>query len=130
MHDPIADLLTRIRNANTALHRYTDIEWSKMKEAIVIILKEKGFVAHYLVKEEKKKKRIRIFLRYTPERKPLVHGLKRMSKPSLRRYITAQKIPTIQGGMGISILSTSQGVVEGNVARQKKIGGELLCIAW
>lgn len=130
MHDPIADMLTRLRNGNRALHRFVDIDWSKMKEAIVKILKEKGFVAHYLVKEEKKKKRVRVFLRYTPDRKPLIQGIKRVSKPSLRCYTAVQKIPTIRGGMGITILSTSEGVMEGALAREKKIGGELLCVAW
>ncbi len=128
--DPIADLLTRIRNASTARHRYLDVSWSKMREAIVKILKENGFVAHFLVKEENKKKTMRIFLKYTPQREPVINGLKRVSKPSLRRYVTHNEIPRVLGGMGISIVSTSSGVIDGKTARGKKIGGELLCLAW
>ncbi|MCH9627626.1 MAG: 30S ribosomal protein S8 [Chlamydiales bacterium] len=128
--DPIADLLTRIRNASSAKHRYLDVDWSKMREAIVKILKENGFVAHYLVKEENKRKTMRVFLKYTSDRVGVIHGLKRVSKPSLRKYIPSQKIPTVLGGMGISIVSTSKGVVDGKTARELNIGGELLCLAW
>ncbi len=128
--DPIADLLTRIRNASSAKHRYLDVSWSKMREAIVKILKENGFIAHYLVKEENKRKTMRVFLKYTSDREGVIHGLKRVSKPSLRKYIPSQKIPTVLGGMGISIVSTSKGVVDGKTARELNIGGELLCLAW
>jgi len=128
--DPIADLLTRIRNASHARLRYIDVNYSKMKEAIVKILKEKGFVAHYLIKEEKKKGTMRIFLKYASQREPVIHGLKRVSKPSLRKYVSCGQIPRVLGGMGIAIVSTSQGIMEGDVARQQKIGGELLCLAW
>ncbi|NGX54076.1 MAG: 30S ribosomal protein S8 [Chlamydiae bacterium] len=130
MHDTVADLLTRIRNASSARHRYTDIRWSKAKEAIVKILKDQGFVAHFLVKEEKKKKTMRIFLKYADDRLPVIQGLKRVSKPSLRRYLRAQKIPSVKGGMGISVMSTSQGIMEGSLAREKKLGGEILCQVW
>jgi small subunit ribosomal protein S8 len=130
MNDPIADLLTRIRNACKARHLYVDVGFSKMKEAITKILKEHGFVAHYLVKEEKKKKTMRIFLKYTAERKGVINGLKRVSKPSLRKYVPRKEIPHILGDMGISIVSTSKGVLEGNEAREMNIGGELVCYAW
>lgn len=129
-NDPIADLLTRIRNASNARHRYIDVDYSKMKESIAKILKEHGFVAHYLVKEEKKKGTIRIFLKYTGTRDPVIHDLKRVSKPSLRKYVSSGRIPTVLGGMGISIISTSRGVLEGSAAREQKLGGELLCLAW
>ena len=93
--DPIADLLTRIRNASAAKHRYLDVSHSKMREAIVKILKENGFIAHFLVKEENKRKTIRVFLKYTGDREGVIHGLKRVSKPSLRKYVSSQKIPTV-----------------------------------
>lgn len=128
--DPIADLLTRIRNASQARLLYLDVYSSNMLEAIVKILKENGFIAHYLVKEENGRRTMRIFLKYTPNRAPVINGLKRISKPSLRRYIACQEIPRVLGGMGISILSTSKGVVDGKTARELKVGGELLCQAW
>jgi len=130
MNDPIADLLTKLRNASKAQHRFIDIGWSNMKEAIVKILRDKGFVAHYLVKEEKKIATMRIFLKYGMEREPVIQGIRRVSRPSLRRYVSYQDIPRVMGGMGITILSTSKGVLEGNTARQQKVGGELLCLAW
>jgi small subunit ribosomal protein S8 len=130
LNDPIADLLTRLRNGSRARHRYIDVSYSKMKEAVVKILKEKGFVAHYLIKEEKKKGTMRIFLKYAAQREPVIHGLRRMSKPSLRKYVSYGQIPRVLGGMGITIVSTSKGVMEGDMARQQKIGGELLCLAW
>lgn len=128
--DPIADLLTRIRNASQAKHRYIDISYSKLKEAIVKILKERGFIAHFLIKEENKKITMRIFLKYTAGRDPIIHGLKRVSKPSIRRYVSSAKIPVVLGGMGISIISTSKGVMSGDLAREQNLGGELLCLAW
>lgn len=128
--DPIADLLTRIRNASAAKHLYLDVRQSNMLESIVKILKDNGFVAHYLVKEENKRKTMRIFLKYTANREAVIHGLKRVSKPSLRKYITSQKIPTVLGGMGISIISTSKGVLDDKAAREQNVGGELLCQAW
>jgi small subunit ribosomal protein S8 len=128
--DPIADLLTRLRNASCAKHRYIDVGYSQVKEAIIKILKEKGFVAHYLVKEEKKKGTMRVFLKYGGEREPVIHELTRVSKPSLRKYVSYDQIPRVLGGMGIAIVSTSKGIMEGDTARQQKIGGELLCLAW
>ena len=128
--DPIADLLTRLRNASQARHRYIDISYSKMKEAVVKILKEKGFIAYYLIKEEKKMGTMRIFLKYASQREPVINGLKRVSKPSLRKYVSFGQIPRVLGGMGISIVSTSKGVMDGDLARERKIGGELLCLAW
>ncbi|NGX54922.1 MAG: 30S ribosomal protein S8 [Chlamydiae bacterium] len=130
MNDTVADLLTRIRNAGGARHRYTDVRWSNAKESIVKILKNQGFVAHFLIKEEKKKKTMRIFLKYGEDRLPVIQGLKRVSKPSLRQYLSSQKIPRVMGGMGIAIVSTSQGVMEGSLAREKNLGGEFLCQVW
>ncbi|WP_201456592.1 30S ribosomal protein S8 [Chlamydia sp. 17-3921] len=128
--DSIADLLTRIRNALKAEHVYVDLEHSKMREAIVKILKQKGFIAHHLVKEENRKRVMRIFLQYDNDRSSVIHQLKRVSKPSRRVYVSAAKIPYVFGNMGISVLSTSQGVMDGSTARAKNIGGELLCLVW
>ncbi len=128
--DTIADLLTRIRNALMAEHLYVDVQHSKMREAIVKILKQHGFITHYLVKEENRLRTMRIFLRYSDDRKPVIHQLKRVSKPSRRVYVSVEKIPYVFGNMGISVLSTSQGILEGSVARAKNVGGELLCLVW
>lgn len=130
LSDPIADLLTRIRNASHAKHRYIDIAHSHMNEAIVKVLKEQGFVVQFLVKEEDRKKTMRVFIRYSAGREAVIHGIKRVSKPSLRKYVSCKKIPRVLGGMGISILSTPKGVLDGDKARELNVGGELLCLAW
>lgn len=130
LHDPIADLLTRIRNASKAKKRFVDIDHSKMKEGIVRVLKEKGFVAQYLIKEENKKSKMRIFLKFKDNREQVIQGIKRISRPSLRRYVTYQDIPRVFGGMGIAILSTSKGLMDGEQARKTGLGGELLATAW
>jgi len=129
--DPVADFLTRIRNALKAQHRYVDVDWSKMKESICGILKEQGFIENYLVKKENAQRgTVRIFLKYSYGRKPVIQGLKRVSTPGLRRYVGHQDIPCFYGGLGLSILSTSNGVLTGAVANEMKIGGELLCLIW
>lgn len=130
--DPVADFLTRIRNALKAQHRYVDISWSKMKQHMAEILKNYGFIENYMVKQESKQRgTIRIILKYTEGRRPVIQGLKRVSKPGLRKYVGHDDIPYFYGGMGLSIISTSQGLMSGNEAKQvKKIGGELLCIVW
>ncbi|CDR33066.1 30S ribosomal protein S8 [Criblamydia sequanensis] len=130
LSDPIADFLTRVRNASSAERRYVDICWSKMKEKLAEILKEQGFVENYLVKKENDKRgTIRIFLKYD-SRKPVIRGLKRVSKPGLRRYVKHEDIPNFFGGYGVAIVSTSQGVMVGNEATKRRIGGELLCMIW
>lgn len=131
MSDPVADFLTRIRNASSAQRRYVDANWSKLKESIAEILKEQGFIESYLVKKDDKQRgTIRLFLKYNRTRKPVIQGLKRMSKPGLRRYVKSTDIPVFYGGLGLSIVSTSQGVMAGREAIEKKIGGELLCMVW
>lgn len=129
--DPIADFLTRIRNASSdgALHRYVDVPWSRMLQNIADILKNGGYIENYLVKLDKNRGTIRVFLKYS-ERKPVIQGLKRVSKPGLRRYVRHNDIPRFYGGQGLSILSTSQGVISGSEANKRKIGGELLCLVW
>jgi small subunit ribosomal protein S8 len=130
MSDPIADLLTRIRNGSQARLKFVDIPLSKPKEAIVATLKKKGYIAHYLVKEENRKGTIRVFLKYSINRTPVIMGLRRMSKPSLRKYVTSKNIPYVLGGMGTAIVSTSKGVMDGKSARQQGIGGELIALVW
>jgi small subunit ribosomal protein S8 len=130
LHDPIADLLTRVRNASMAKHRYVEVQHSKLKEAIIKVLKEKGFIAYYLVKEEDKKVKMRIFLKYAKEREPVISGLKRMSTPSLRRYVSKNDIPRVFGGLGIAIVSTPKGLMDGEQARAAGVGGELIALAW
>lgn len=129
-HDPIADLLTRIRNAQNAHHRYVDVHWSVLNQNIVQVLKDAGFVEHFLVKEEAGKSTMRVFLRYTQERQPMIRGLKKVSNPGRRKYIKYTQIPTVCNGLGMSILTTSQGVLAGTDARKRKVGGELLCHVW
>lgn len=129
--DPVADFLTRIRNSIGAQHRYVDIDWSKLKQTLAEILKNQGFIENYLVKvDESQRGTIRIFLKYTSGRRPVIQGLKRISKPGLRKYVGHQEIPRFYGNMGLSIVSTSQGVMPGKEAREKGIGGELLCLVW
>lgn len=127
-NDPIAELLTKIRNAKDAQHRFVDLSWSKIKVEILEILKTHGFIENYLVNEEQYK--MRVFLRYTRTRESVIHGLVRISKCGLRRYIGYDKIPNVFNGMGIAIMSTPKGVVDGETARNLKVGGELLCTVW
>ncbi|MEX0962008.1 MAG: 30S ribosomal protein S8 [Simkaniaceae bacterium] len=128
LSDPIADYLTRIRNAKRAKHRYVEVHFSKMKLAITKILGEEGFITHFLVNEEKRV--IRIFLKYNKNRESVIHDLKRVSKPSVRKYIPNQEIPRVLGGMGTAIVSTSKGVLSGKTAKKERVGGELLCLVW
>lgn len=128
IHDPVADLLTRIRNAKDARHRFVDFRPSKMKIEILRILQEQGFVEKVLVDHENS--RARVFLKYSDGRESVIKGLKRVSSPSLRRYVGYKMIPRIYGGMGIAILSTPSGIIDGETARKKKVGGELLCLIW
>jgi small subunit ribosomal protein S8 len=125
--DPIAELLTRIRNSKGAKQRFLDINLSREKLNIVKILKEKGFIRNYLVNEEKRI--MRIFLKYS-KRRSVITGLKRVSRPGLRKYVGCDEIPIIFGGIGMVILSTSKGIVDGKKARDMKVGGELLCYIW
>lgn len=129
--DPVADFLTRLRNSTRAEHRFVDVPWSKFKQNLAEILKSQGFVESYLVNlETPSRGTIRIFLKYTSMRRPVIKGLKRMSKPGLRRFVGHGDIPQFHGGMGLSILSTSQGLLPGSEARKRKIGGELVCLVW
>ena len=128
--DPISDLLTRMRNAMMARHKYMEIRWSKIKEGIVEILKEEGFVEDFFVKGQGAEVRMRVQLKYARDRKPVIQGLERVSRPGRRRYVEADKIRPVQGGMGICILTTSKGLMTGLKARRSKSGGEILCNVW
>ena len=128
MTDPISDMLTRIRNANKALLPVVEMPHSKVKESIAHILKKEGYVSEVGI-EGKIKKTIKVKLKYDG-RKSVIEGLRRVSTPGLRRYTGSTEIPRVRGGLGVSIVSTSEGVMTGNEARKKNIGGELLCYIW
>ena len=127
-NDPIAELLTKIRNAKNAQHRYVDLNHSKIKVKILEILRNQGFIENFLTNDEKHK--IRVFLRYTKNRESVIQGLTRISTCGLRRYIGYAAIPKVFNGMGIAIVSTPKGVLDGETARNLKVGGEFLCKVW
>jgi small subunit ribosomal protein S8 len=129
--DPIADMLTRIRNATRAKHPRVDLPASKLKVELARILKDEGYLASYkVVDETKAKKTLRMFLRYTPDRRSVITNLKRISRPGCRHYVGKTEIRPVVGGMGISILSTPRGLMTGHSARKTGVGGELLCEVW
>lgn len=128
--DPIADMLTRIRNAVTAKHEYVNIPASKMKVAIADVLQREGFIREFEMKEEANRKVLRVTLNYTGKKEPVLSGLQRVSKPGLRVYVQKREIPRVYGGLGIAILSTPQGVMSGQDAWRRSIGGEVLCYVW
>ena len=130
-NDPIADMLTRIRNANTAKHDTVDVPASKMKLAIADILVEEGYIAKYDIVEDGNFKTIRITLKYGADKnEKIISGLKRISKPGLRVYASKENLPKVLGGLGIAIISTNKGIVTDKVARQLNVGGEVLAFIW
>jgi len=130
MSDPIADMLTRIRNANTVRHETVEMPASKIKRQIAEILKNEGFIRDAEYIEDNKQGIIRIFLKYGPNNERVITGLKRISKPGLRVYTKANEVPRVLGGLGIAILSTSKGVMTDKQARQLNTGGEVICYVW
>lgn len=130
MTDPIADMLTRVRNANRAYHDTVDIPASKIKEAIARILKEEGYVRDYQVVQDGGFSAIRIKMNYGPDRERSITGIKRISKPGLRIYAKKDEIPRVLGGLGIAVLSTSKGLMTGRAATKAGLGGEVLCYVW
>jgi small subunit ribosomal protein S8 len=130
MTDPIADMLTRIRNGVSAKHDAVQMPSSKIKVAIAKVLKEEGFIRDFQVSEEKPHSMLKIDLSYTGRKEPVLSGIKRVSKPGLRIYVQKREIPRVLGGLGVAILSTPEGVMTGQHARQKAIGGEVLCYVW
>ena len=132
MTDPIADMLTRLRNANTAFHDEVLMPSSKQKEALARILEREGYITGFEVATDDTRpgRQLKITLKYTPDRKRTISGLRRISKPGLRVYSKADGVPRVLGGMGISILSTNQGLMTDREARQRRVGGEVLCQVW
>lgn len=131
MTDPIADMLTRIRNAIQARHTHVTIPASKMKTAILSILEREGYIGQFeTVDQQTPQAMLKVSLKYTDERDPVLLGLRRVSKPGLRVYAGKDEIPRVMGGIGTVILSTSSGVMTGREAWQRKIGGEVLCYVW
>ena len=128
--DPIADLLTRIRNAAMAQHRTVDIPHSKMKVEIVRLFKSEGYIEDFSEEGEVPTKKIIVWLKYTMDQGPVIRGLKRVSKPGLRQYVNSAEIPRVLGGLGIAILSTSHGIMTDRQARKNRVGGEVLCNIW
>jgi len=130
MTDPIADLLTRIRNGAHARKEQVDIPWSKVKVRVVEVLTAEGFLKEHSVIEQDGHRVLRVWLKYDTQNRPVISGLKRVSRPSLRVYVGAQDIPAIRSGLGTSILSTPDGIVTDREARKRNIGGEIICSVW
>jgi small subunit ribosomal protein S8 len=128
MNDPISDMLTRIRNANRALLPVVELPHSKLKENIAGILKREGYIADFAV-DGKTPRLLRMKLKYQGK-KSVIEGLRRVSTPGLRRYVGATDIPRVRGGLGVAVVSTSEGVMSGTQARKKNLGGELICYVW
>ena len=130
MTDPVADMLTRIRNAVAARHDHVNMPASKMKVAIAKVLKDEGFVRDFETFEEGPRRFVRLQLTYTDKKEPLLTGLKRVSRPGLRVYVQKREIPRVYNGLGIAILSTPKGVMTGQQAWRERMGGEVLCYVW
>jgi small subunit ribosomal protein S8 len=130
MTDPVADLLTRIRNASSAEHEKVDIPASKLKIRLVEILKAEGFIKNFRLIEDNKQGVLRVYLKYGAGNEQIIAGMVRVSKPGRRIYVTADKVPSILSGMGVAVLSTSDGVMTDREARKQKVGGEVLCYVW
>ena len=132
MTDPIADMLTRIRNANVAMHDTVRMPSSKLKEALAAILQREGYIEGFSVTDDPSRpgRVLEVTMKYSPERKRTISGLRRISKPGLRVYTKSDKLPRVLGGLGVAVLSTSQGLMTDREARQRKVGGEILCFVW
>lgn len=130
MTDPIADMLTRIRNANTVGHDVVDIPASKMKKSIAGILTEEGYIKGFEVIEDNKQGIIRVQMKYGPAKERVITGIKKISKPGLKVYAKADEVPRVLGGLGIAIISTSNGVISDKEARKLGVGGEVICYVW
>lgn len=128
--DPVADMLTRIRNAGSARHQKVDIPASKLKLEIARILKEEGYIANYKATEEEGRKILRVYLKYGNNNEAAISNVERVSRPGCRVYVRRTEIPRVLGGMGINILTTPQGVMTGRQARKQGVGGEVLCQIW
>jgi small subunit ribosomal protein S8 len=130
VNDPIADMLTRVRNALSARHPKVDVPSSKLKMELARILKEEGYILNFKLTEEGARRFIRIYLKYTPGNEPVISHIERVSRPGCRVYVGSQQIQRVLGGLGINILTTPRGVMTGNTARKEGVGGEVLCQVW
>ncbi|MBQ9614944.1 MAG: 30S ribosomal protein S8 [Selenomonadaceae bacterium] len=130
MTDPIADMLTRLRNANSVYHDKVEIPGSKIKKAIAEVLKEEGFIKDYTFTEDNKQGILTLLLKYGPQREKVITGIKRVSKPGLRQYAKRAELPRVLGGLGIAIISTSKGIMSDKQARKAGLGGEVIAYVW
>jgi small subunit ribosomal protein S8 len=130
LSDPIADLLNRIKNGSAAKHRWIDVQGSRQRAAVLQVLKAQGYIEEFLEKTENKKSQLRVFLKYAQGRRPVFTGMKRLSSPGLRHTVGYREIPVVRGGLGITVVSTPKGVMDGEEARRQKVGGELICSIW
>jgi small subunit ribosomal protein S8 len=130
MTDPIADMLTRIRNANLAKQEKVDVPSSNLKLELARVLKEEGYIKNFKLLKDRKQGIVRVYMKYSPEEYRVINGLKRVSSPGNRVYVGADEIPRVMGGLGIAIISTSRGVMADRESRTKNIGGEVLCYIW
>jgi small subunit ribosomal protein S8 len=132
MTDPIADMLTRIRNANVVMHDEVRMPSSKQKEALAAVLKREGYIDDFEVAEQDGRpgRQLTLHMRYSNDRQRVISGIRRISKPGLRVYSGAESVPRVQGGLGVAVLSTSQGLMTDREARKRKVGGEVLCYVW
>src|ERR671916_223495 len=132
MTDPIADMLTRLRNANVAMHDDVRMPSSKLKEALAVVLKSEGYIEDFSVSDDPTRpgRVLNVRMKYSPERDRTISGLRRVSKPGLRVYTKADKLPRVLGGLGVAVLSTSHGLMTDREARQRRVGGEVLCYVW
>ncbi len=130
MTDPIADMLTRIRNANLAVHDRVDIPASRLKVEIAKILRAEGYIKNFKVLEADKRRILRIYLKYGQGNQRIIIGLRRVSRPGLRVYATSRRLPRVMSGLGVAILSTSQGIMSERAAKDRAVGGEVLCYVW
>jgi len=130
MTDPIADLLTRIRNGAHARKEQVDVPWSRVKAQLVEVLTAEGFLKEHSIIEQGGQRVLRVWLKYDGQNKPVIAGLKRVSKPSLRVYVGAHAVPVLRRGLGVNILSTPAGIITDREARKRNVGGELMCSVW
>jgi len=130
MTDPVADMLTRVRNATAARKATVDVPWSRHKEEIARVLVQEGYLAAAAAVEAEPRRVLRIDLRYDNRRRPVITGIRRVSRPSLRVYVGTDEIPAVRGGLGINVLSTPKGVLVDRDARREKVGGEVICTVW
>lgn len=130
MTDPVADMLTRVRNGSKAGKRWVDVPASKLKRELARIMAEEHYIMNFRYTDDDKQGMIRVFLRYDEHEKPIIQGIKRVSKPGLRKYSNASKLPRVLNGLGVAIISTSSGVMTDRDARKQGVGGEVICYIW